>query len=519
MAQRKDNASQTGIELLLAPTDTKMAKVLEEAVELVRKYPEIIERIKQDQELDAKQSKLPRVLDKCWEEEQTLPLPLEEILVNERSTPAAEDLEMKIGCPRMKAVVVYIFLALRGCYGSVCSQDSWDRFSDSMTLRYYLDPYMKRLPGRTTALENLNAVSEETRSFIVDCQLAHVLDIGLDDFLKQTIDSTSVDANSAWPTELHLIEGFLNDAYRLGKRLDRFGLVNFHQWHIRNWLQELSDFEFAVNLSSRHDRRAFKSSYLKFVKKAFRITDYLAKEYDRLDDLVTGVPLKPSSRACLSRLWERLQSDLLESYILLDYTEERVLGNGETNREKYEKIYSLSDRSARFIKKGGRKTVFGYKIQLGRSKNGFISSILVPESNAADSTQLLLMVLDHLNRTKILPGLVSTDDGYSSIKGRNDVLELGVKYLSISGSKGKRITPQEDWESSVYSQARSDRSAVESLMFTGKHCFEFGQFHRRGIDGVRCEMLEKVMAYNFWRIGYERARQTQEATASRRRAA
>jgi IS5 family transposase len=368
-------------------------------------------------------------------------------------------------------------------------------------------------------LENLNAVSEETQSFIVDCQLAHVLDIGLDDFLKQTIDSTSVDANSAWPTELHLIEGFLNDAYRLGQRLDRFGLPNCHQWHICNWLQELSNFEFAVNLSSRRDRRAFKSSYLKFVKKAFKITDYLAGEYDRLDDLVTGVPLKPSRRACLTRLWDHLQSDLLESYILLDYTGERVLGSGKTNREKYEEIYSLSDRSARFIKKGGRKTVFGYKIQLGRSENGFISSVLVPEDNAADSGQLVPMVLDHYSRTGVVPDLVSTDDGYSSAKGRNDVLGLGVKDISISGSKGKKITPRDDWESSVYTQARSDRSAVESLMFTGKHCFEFGQFHRRGIDGVRCEMLEKVIAYNFWRISYERARQAEAATASRRRAA
>ena len=84
------------------------------------------------------------------------------------------------------------------------------------------------------------------RSFVVDCQLAHILDIGLDDFLKQTIDSTSVGANSAWPTELHLIERVLNDAYGLGQLLDQFGLLNFHQRHIANWLKKLSDCEFDV---------------------------------------------------------------------------------------------------------------------------------------------------------------------------------------------------------------------------------------------------------------------------------
>ena len=66
----------------------------------------------------------------------------------------------------VKSEVVYLFMALRGCYGSVSSQESWDRLSDSLTLRHYLDPYIKRLPGRTTVLESLNAVSEETRSFI-----------------------------------------------------------------------------------------------------------------------------------------------------------------------------------------------------------------------------------------------------------------------------------------------------------------------------------------------------------------
>ena len=176
-------------------------------------------------------------------------------------------------------------------------------------------------------------------------------------------------------------------------------------------------------------------------------------------------------------------------------------------------------RSARFIKKGGRQTVFGYKIQLGRSANGFITSVLVPEGNAADSELLLLMVLDHLQRTGVIPNLVSTDDGYASAKGRNDVIKLGVKDVSINGSKGKKLTPEEDWTSQTYSQARSDRSAVESLMFTGKHGFEFGQFHRRGITGVRCEMLEKVMAYNFWRISYERTRQTEKLKLSRRQAA
>ena len=508
MALREHSVSQVENHLLCTPTDTKMAKVLKEAKELVEKFPEIIIRIKDDQVTHGKQEKLPRVLDKRWESDQTLPLLLENMLPQVDAELTAEDLELQIGRPRLKPEVIYLFLALRGCYGSVCSQSSWDRFSDSLTLRYYLEPYMDRLPGRTTVLENLNTVSNDTRSFIVDCQLQSILETGLDDFRKQTIDSTSVHGNSAWPTDLHVIESLLTDAFGLGQRLDRFGLLNFREWHVPRWLTELDRLEFEVNMSSSRKRpRQFRKSYRCFIDKAGQIVDYLAKEYDRLEDLVTGVNIVPSARYRLSRLWKRLAQDLGESYALLEFAEDRVLGSGNTNREWYEEIYSVSDRSARFIKKGGRETVFGYKIQLGRTDNGFISSVLVPEGNAADSDQLVPMVEDHIKRTCVIPELVSTDDGYSSTEGRSDVIELGVKDVSISGSKGKRITPEEDWLSGTYNDARSDRSAVESLMFTGKHCFEFGQFHRRGIDSVRDEMLEKVIAYNFWRINCERDRQ------------
>ena len=51
-----------------------------------------------------------------------------------------------------------------------------------------------------------------------------------------------------------------------------------------------------------------------------------------------------------------------------------------------------------------------------------------------------------------------------------------------------------------YRDARRNRSAVESLMFTIKDGFEFGELGRRGIAAVRQELTEKVLAYNCCRI-------------------
>ena len=97
----------------------------------------------------------------------------------------------------------------------------------------------------------------------------------------------------------------------------------------------------------------------------------LPEKYVRFEDEVGGVNLMPSVQACLNELWKRLESDLSDSYILLEHTAERVLGSGYTSREAHEEIYSVSDHSDRFIKKRGRPTIFGYKIQFGHSANGF----------------------------------------------------------------------------------------------------------------------------------------------------
>ena len=72
------------------------------------------------------------------------------------------------------------------------------------------------------------------------------------------------------------------------------------------------------------------------------------------------------------------------------------------------------------------------------------------------------------------------------------------------------MTALEDWDSELYSDARRYRSAVESLMFTIKDGFAFGELGRRGIDAVRDELLEKVLAYNCCRIILMKKRQREE---------
>jgi hypothetical protein len=144
--------------------------------------------------------------------------------------------------------------------------------------------------------------------------------------------------------------------------------------------------------------------------------------------------------------------------------------------------------------------VVGYRPQLARSGRGFVTALVLPSGNAADSPHLATMVKEQITNTGIIPSTASADDGYSTQQGRDEVLGLGLKVVSISGAKGKKIIEAQQWKSQPYRQARADRSAMESLVFTLKEGFDFGQMVRRTHDNVLAEMLEKVLAYNISQI-------------------
>ena len=142
----------------------------------------------------------------------------------------------------------------------------------------------------------------------------------------------------------------------------------------------------------------------------------------------------------------------------------------------------------------------GYRPQLARSGRGFVSALVLPRGNAADSPHLVPMVKEQITNTGVIPSMASADDGYSTQQGREEVLGLGLKVVSISGAKGKKIIAAQQWKSRPYRQARAERSAMESLVFTLKEGFEFGALARRTHENVLAEMLEKVIAYNICQI-------------------
>lgn len=482
---------------MLCPPDSELAAFLQEAHRLLEREPEIVARIEADLDLHGKRKKSLRLQDAEWIRSRPLGLPGVEI---EAATVPPEALVLATGRPRTPAYVVYMFLVGRGYYGGFKSSGAMTLLQESTTLAVFLANQQMVMPGASTLSELTNAVSNETREFILSAQLRQILGERWDPLDTLLQDSTAVEGNTEWPKDSQLMVDLVARLMRRGSRLHEFGLTDFDEPLVEKLLGKMVSLHKQISMGTGRagSRRERRKLYAKLLRLARKARAALEPHVARVEKEAGALDVLPSRRRMALRLTDGLRTDLRNVQRVIDACNARVLH--ERIVPIAEKVLSVSDPDVGFIAKGGRDPVVGYKPQLGRSGGGFVVGLILPQGNAADSDQLVPMFDQVVARTGVVPATVSVDDGYASRAGRDNLKARGVAVMSISGSKGKHITTPEEWDDLDHVAARDGRSAVESLMFTIKHGFDFGRVARRGIHNVRAELLEKVLAYNFCRM-------------------
>jgi len=500
--------------LFSSAPESKFSIEFNEALQLFGKYPDIEKSITGDQDAHARKKKALRLKDKMWERcqyEKRYAKPL--FHDNDAETNIQEeDLLLSDGCPRMKPVMVYAFLWIRGLLGgSPKNQAVQTMLLESRTFELFLRNCGAIMPGASTVIDNINLISKKTMRVISKAQLAQITSEGLDDFEQCVMDSTSSKGNSERPTESNMIARISARIYRCGKELTHFGIIGMHERNFPKLIKEMDVIakNIALDCGKKGSITRRKTNYNKLISKATSARKKFEAEMVKIDQRVASIELKPSQKIMLIDEVNDIKEDIKNLQKVMDCARRRVMKGEKV--EASDKVMSLSDADVACIVKGQRDTVFGYKPQLARSEKGFVSVLVLPQGNAADSGQLDTIINTHISNTQVLPKTVSTDDGYANKAIRDKWLEDGIEVFSISGAKGKKITSEEDWTSDIYRNARNNRSAVESLMFCIKFGYNFGRNVRRGIEAVRQEMMEKVLAYNFARMVTIRQRQQQAA--------
>jgi hypothetical protein len=324
-------------------------------------------------------------------------------------------------------------------------------------------------------------------------------------------DSTHVAAHTEWPTDSRLVVSLLERLLRVVGKLDRLGLPCFQSTALDRLFARLVRLNRQIEFSrgKKHGSRFRTRRYRQILGRA-------AVAHQRLDAFIASLPalaatldVLPSRKDRALHVVALLRADLDSLAKVLSACNARVLNDQEV--PVADKVLSTSDPDAGFIKKGQRDPVVGYKPQLALSQHGFVTGFRLPQGNAADSGTLIPMIQDVAARTKVVPFIVSVDDGYASQENKRKANALGVTYVVIGGSKGRALTSDAAWHSPLYVEARGLRSAAESLMFTIKHGFHFGEVARRGLRAAHADLLEKVLAYNLCKLVSVRRAKEQEA--------
>lgn len=480
--------------LFMTVVESDLLTFLREAHGFVVQFPVLVDLVEADLDEHARRKKALRVADKKWVARRAYSLPgmeMESIEVDARK------LALERGRPRTPGYVVLLAVLLRGYFGTgfkAC--DAMSMLLESTTLRVVFANLGMKLPGGSTLTELVNAVSNPTRQRILDAQVAHALRLNLDDFTTMLQDSTHVEGNTEWPTDSRLMVGLVTRVLHIGATLGRVQLPVIDSLEVRKALRVMVTLDREIDFSrgKKEGGRERRRRYEKLLKKAKRGHKLLSTQVVRVTVKLAELDVRPSLGAQATRAVGRLQADLDALATVISNCEARVLDDRKVAMAA--KILSLSDPDVGFIAKAQRSAVIGYKPQIARSGAGFITGLRLPKGNAPDSGQVVPMVDEVIARTHVTPRVLSVDDGYASADNMKVLKTRGIEVVSINGAKGRAITARADWNSDEYAEARALRSAVESLMFTLKQGFDFGEVARRGLSAAHAELLEKALAYN-----------------------
>ena len=493
--------SFSGEVLFLQPANSDFYGTLCEGFRFLERHPEVLGLIEDDQDTHGLLKKKVRVLDRISEQEMCERLEFIDL------PPTSEEEEVKLevdplqtGRPRMNSTTVFFYLLAEAYLGgSTTSMASKNYLADSQTVFVFLTRHQLKVPGASTIHENLRCLSPATIEKIFDLQVKMIKVDELDSFERIFIDSTSVRANSAWPTDSSIMLGLAKRMLRLLQRLHkRFG-EEFSDKVLSRWIEELNKLDFKISMArGKKDAVASrKKLYGEFLKKVNKFSLRISKSMVGFRDSHCDDNLLYAEKQQVHGLMDIFSDSISDMLAASECCYKRIFD--EVKVDNKEKILSLSDSDAAFIIKGGRETVLGYKPQIAVSDNMFVTSVIVPEGNAADSDMLTLCVDDVMARTGVTPKLISTDDGYVSLKNQEELKAQGIDTVSFGGSKGKNLL-EDEWDKEEFVKARNDRSKAESIMFSLKHLFDFGQLQRRSIDAVRTELTMKSVIYNFYHI-------------------
>ena len=363
---------------------------------------------------------------------------------------------------------------------------------DSASARRFVRADPARLPKKSALQATVGAVGPETWERVNRCLLRTARDSGVETGARLRVDSTVTETHILPPVDSRLLyDGIRVLARLLGQarqHLDGEAIV-FHDHRRAAKRRHLE-----VRTQRGRERRAH--TYRRLLRLARRTLGYVDG----------ALPAVAPRHAPWAQRWKRdvaHYADLLRR--VMDQAERRVL-QGESVPAA-DKIVSLFEPHTDIVRKGGRDTFYGHKVNLATGRSGLVLDAVVETGNPPDSTRCLAMLARHQEHYGAVPSHAAFDGGYASRDNLAQAKALGVAHVVFhkkSGLKQVDMTPS-SW---LYDQLKRFRAGIEAGISYLKRCFGLGRCRWRGLTRFKAYVHSAIFVHNLVRLARLRPRPT-----------
>jgi len=296
------------------------------------------------------------------------------------------------------------------------------------------------------------------------------------------IDSTTLEANIIYPTDIglihHVVRTLTRSAHKLGQKV-----VN----HTRATKRALA--QMGVSLKSKSkDKKAR-------LQKRLRSMTRLAQE--TVSQCRTALTRLKRERTTTA-LRDRFEQQISLAKQILEQTAQKISGAESIP----ERIVSFHDPEARPICKGklAKPTEFGRTLQLTQDASGVVLDYDIHLGNPSDKEHLLPLVKHCKKLLGRTPTEVATDKAYYSSDNLTALKKLGVRHTGIAKIGRLTGTERRRQKSRWFKRLFRFRCGMEACISMLKRCFGLGRILARGSPNAATWVGFSIFSYNLWQM-------------------
>lgn len=303
------------------------------------------------------------------------------------------------------------------------------------------------------------------------------------------IDSTTLEANIIYPTDIGLVHQVVKTLTRTAHKLGQ-KVAN----HTRATKRALARMGASLKSSSK-DKKAR-------LQKSLRTTARLAQ--DTVSQCRTALmrlkrpPAERAGKKTTVALQERFEQQIEVAEQILEQTEQK-LAEAATIPDR---IVSLYDPEARPICKGklAKPTEFGRTLQVMQDASGLVLDYDIHLGNPSDKKQALPLAKRFKKLFGRPPTELAADKGYYSPDNLTNLKDLGLRHVGIA--KIGRLTGRERrrQKSRWFKRLFRFRCGIEACISMLKRCFGLGRILARGTPSTATWVGFAIFSYNLWQM-------------------